>query len=138
MKILIVDDSYIDLYLSKETIKNLGIDAIILEASDGEEALEIIKHEHPDIVLLDIKMPKMNGIDVLREIKRNYNDNNIKVIMVTTSDLDEDIKMAYNEKANGYIIKPITPQVFVDRMATIKNIFIDNNLEFVNYINPLP
>jgi len=133
MKILIVDDYHIDLYLAKETINELNIHCEIFEAEDGEKALQILNSNNIDIVLLDIKMPKMDGIEVLKQIRKN--NKNINVIMLTTSDMDDDIKETYKEKANGYIIKPIKPQIFVNRLKTMKGVFVDKDFEYINFYN---
>ena len=131
MKILIADDNYQDVFLAKDTIESMDINAEIFEAENGLETIDCIEKNNPDIVLLDIKMPKMDGIEALKIIKEKYL--NTKVIMLTTSDYDKDILDAYNLKADAYIIKPIDTFEFEKKIQALKNVYIDKEFEFVNY-----
>lgn len=131
MKILIVDDNYQDIFLAKDTIESLDINVDVIEAENGIDAIEMIEKHNPDIVLLDIKMPKMDGFDTLKIIKEKYSS--IIVIMLTTSDYDKDILNAKNLKADGYIIKPIDTFDFEQKIISVNNIFINKEFKFVSF-----
>ena len=131
MKLLIADDNYQDVFLAKDTIETLNIDIEIFEAENGIEAIAMIEKEHPDIILLDIKMPKMDGLEALKIIKEKYPT--IKVIMLTTSDYDKDILTSHQLKADAYIIKPIDTFDFEKKLQAVRNIYIDKEFEFVYY-----
>ena len=102
-KLLIVDDEidireYAKRFFTKRKIE-------VITASDGPEALEIIEREKPDIVLLDISMPKMNGLEVLKRLRANRND--VDVVMVTSSNDEESVNEANSWGIRGYIHKPL-------------------------------
>lgn len=112
-KVLVVDDEdeirqLLRLYLEKD-------EYYVLEAADGEAALEIIKSNEIDLVLLDIMMPKVNGYQVLKEIRTN---NNIPVIMLSAKDQDADKILGLDLGADDYITKPFNP---LEAMARINS-----------------
>ncbi len=84
---------------------------ILSEADDGESALEIIKKAVPDVVLMDVKMPNMNGIEATREMLATYPD--LKVVMITASEKDEDLFEAVKAGAQGYILKTVTDSKYM-------------------------
>ena len=131
MKILIADDNYQDVFLAKDTIETLDINADIFEAENGIETLDIIEKENPEIVLLDIKMPKMDGLETLKIIKEKYPKT--KVIMLTTSDYDKDILAAHKLNADAYIVKPIDTYEFEKKLEAVRSIYIDQEFEFVKF-----
>ncbi len=102
-KILIVDDDLTLREMYEERLKYDGF--VVIGASDGEEAVQKIKQEMPDLILLDVMMPKMNGIDVLRAIRCDDNTKHIPVIILTAliQEIDK-LKSLMNEK-DGYLIK---------------------------------
>jgi len=133
-KILIVDDYVPDVYLSKEIIEEIGANISVDSAGNGVEALDKMNIDIPNIMLLDINMPKMNGLELLKQIKvddkEKYKD--MYVIMLTTSDRDIDILTSSKLNADAYMIKPIDPDEFKRKLNTIKTVYIDNDFEFVN------
>ena len=102
-KLLIVDDEIDVREFAKNFFKKRNIN--VLTASTGVEALDIISHETPDLVLLDIRMEEMNGVEVLRKLRQEKNG--IKVIMVTGVEDENTIKETEALGINGYIHKPL-------------------------------
>lgn len=115
IKVIIADDQVL---LRKSLAQLISIDKeinVVSMASSGREAIDECEKHKPDIVIMDIEMPKMNGIDALRVIKDKYP--NIKVIILTTFDNKENIISAFLAKADGYITKDIEPDELI---TTIK------------------
>ncbi|MGA2296445.1 MAG: response regulator [FCB group bacterium] len=127
-KILIVDDSPKDIELTIAALaeKNLANEVIVAE--DGVEALDYLYrrdkfagHEpgNPAIILLDIKMPRMNGIEVLKNIRSDPKLMLIPVIMVTSSREERDLVESYKLGANSYVVKPVDIAQFIDAIKTL-------------------
>jgi CheY-like chemotaxis protein len=127
-KILIVDDSPKDVELAIAALaeKNLANEVAIAE--DGEEALDYLycrgkfanrEKGNPAVILLDIKMPKMNGIEVLKHIRSNPEFKMIPVIMVTSSHEEKDLVESYKLGANSYVVKPVDIVQFIDSIKTL-------------------
>ena len=110
MKILVVDDSLEARQLMQSTIKILGHSSVL--ATSGKEGVELFKKEKPDIVTMDMNMPKMNGIDTLKIIMRI--DSEAKVIMSTTNGYDLLVMEAIRDGASGYVLKPISIDTLED------------------------
>ena len=104
--ILIVDDDPALLEMYSERLKAEG--AIVLEATDGEEAINIIREDHPNLVLLDIMMPKKNGFEVLGELSRDQDSNNIPVIILSALADDLKKKEGMGAGAIDYVVKAET------------------------------
>lgn len=129
INLLLIEDSEEDVILIEESLDACNADYInITNVSDGEEALNYLyKNEGyedsitPDLILLDLNIPKINGLEVLETIKNDGKLNNIPVIVMTSSNLSSDIKESYSKNANSYIIKPID---FVEFKSVIKA-FVD-------------
>ena len=120
IEILLVEDSPGDQRLTKEALKEGKINNNLYIVEDGEEAIAFLKkHEpftkvpRPDLILLDLNLPKMNGQEVLKIIKADENLKRIPVVILTTSQADEDILNAYNLNANCYITKPVDFDQFI-------------------------
>ena len=103
-RILVVDDEPDIVKTVAKAIRRQGFD--VVSAADGEEALERVKDSHPDLVILDIQMPKLDGIEVLQRIKGNPRTASLPVIMLTAKAGDEDMLKGYKYGANYYIPKP--------------------------------
>lgn len=119
--ILLAEDDDNDVRITRRAIKKGGLKATIQVARDGQEALDMLFRrppysdaERPDLVLLDINLPKLNGVEVLRTVKRDPVLQSIPVLMLTTSARHDDINTAYALGANTYICKPIRFARFVD------------------------
>jgi chemotaxis family two-component system response regulator Rcp1 len=113
LSILLVEDSPSDVRLIREALKETPLDVDITVARDGEEAMEHLRRVEqglqfrPDLVLLDLNLPKKNGREVLAEVKSSPTLKQIPVLVMTSSRADEDVMQAYTLNANCYITKPI-------------------------------
>ncbi len=116
-KILIADDRSEVVELVKVTLEGEGYQSI--DASDGREALEKIKREKPDLVLLDIVMPKMDGFEVLSQLKKDPVLKEIPIIMLTAKGQKSDQEKGKELGATGYIIKPFSPLALLKRIEEI-------------------
>lgn len=106
-KILITDDEEnIRLLVSSM----LGKDYVVLEASDGIEAVDMARSQQPDLILMDILMPKMDGYTACHKVKKDPLTRAIPVIMLTAVDHELNVKLSQEMGANGYITKPFTPR----------------------------
>jgi chemotaxis family two-component system response regulator Rcp1 len=129
--ILLVDDNEGDILLTREALDDARIINKISIANDGVEAISFLKKdppfrdtEMPDLILLDINLPKMDGTEVLSIIKNDPELKRIPVIMLTTSSAEKDILASYDNYANCYITKPVDLERFMDVVRTIENFWI--------------
>ena len=129
--ILLVDDNEGDIYLTKEALVDARFINKISIAYDGVEAISFLKgclqggpQAMPDLILLDINLPKMDGTEVLSIIKNDPDLKRIPVIMLTTSSAEKDILASYDNYANCYITKPVDLSRFMDVVKTIENFWI--------------
>ena len=127
--ILLVEDNPQDAELTTRALKKRNVANRLFVVEDGVEALDFIfcrgqfaerniTHS-PKVVLLDIKLPKLNGLEVLREIKADDRTRRIPVVMVTSSREDPDIKTAYQLGANSYVVKPVEFDAFMEAMSQL-------------------
>jgi len=116
-KILIVDDKLEVVELVKATLE--GEEYQIIDASDGREALEKIGKEKPDLVLLDIIMPKMDGFEVLSEVKKNPKTKEIPIIMLTAKGQKLDKDKGRELGAQDYIVKPFSPSHLLRKIEEV-------------------
>ncbi|PIU64634.1 MAG: two-component system response regulator [Armatimonadetes bacterium CG07_land_8_20_14_0_80_40_9] len=106
-KILVADDEKNIAKLVKVNLERAGFEVVV--ASDGIEALEKVEEEKPDLVVLDIMMPRMDGITVLKKLKEKEETKSIPVVMLTVKAEDEDIFRGWQEGADSYLTKPFNP-----------------------------
>lgn len=118
-KILLVDD---DLSLRRLVRLTLGPDYEILEANDGEEAVTIARRERPDLVFMDIRMPRLSGYEACRRIKESPETAHTKVVMLTANSRDEDRAQGEAVGADGYMTKPYSPLAL---LATVEELVGD-------------
>ena len=126
-RILIVDDSPKDVELAIAALSENNMANEIIVAEDGEEALDYLykrgkfidEHGFPAVILLDIKMPKMNGIEVLRHIRNDSKFKFIPVIMVTSSREEKDLVESYKLGANSYVVKPVDFNQFMEAIKIL-------------------
>jgi len=128
VEILLVDDSAADVRLLRETFKDAKVTNNISVARDGVEAMALLRREgqyakapRPDLILLDLNMPKKDGREVLGEIRSDPNLTSIPVVILTTSEADEDIVKSYALHANCYIKKPVDLEQFAKVVSDIEN-----------------
>ncbi|MDB9517892.1 response regulator [Roseofilum reptotaenium CS-1145] len=111
-KVLIVDDEPNILILMEQALEKLEDedDVILLTAKNGQEALQVIEEENPDLVFLDVMMPKMNGLEVCAQVKENSKFDNIYIIMLTAKGQEFDRKTGIAVGADLYMTKPFRPK----------------------------
>jgi CheY-like chemotaxis protein len=132
-KILLVEDNPVDIDLTKRAFKKQNIECEIQIANDGEEACRALsdwengRTEPPNIILLDLKMPRMNGFDVLKVFKNSEISRNIPIIVLTSSNEEKDINKAYQYGANSYLLKPIDYGEFLNLVQIIINYWFGIN-----------
>lgn len=120
--ILLVEDNPDDAGLTKRALKKHNLSNNLLHLSDGEEALNYIFGEEnhmPKLILLDLKMPKVDGIEVLKKIKSDPAKKVIPVVVLTSSREETDIVESYKLGVNAYIVKPVDFQKFVTAVSEI-------------------
>jgi CheY-like chemotaxis protein len=138
-KILLVEDNPNDIELILEALSEQNLANRVIVVNDGVEAMEYLFYEGsfinrdkevPAIILLDIKMPRMDGIEVLQAIKNNPDLRTIPVVMLTSSREEPDLKMCYDLGVNAYVVKPVN---FKDFFEAVKDLGI-----FWAVLNELP
>lgn len=127
--ILLVEDNEGDILLTTEAIEEGKIANKISVVKDGTKAIEFLsrhaKADLPDLILLDINLPRKNGFEVLRHIKRSEHLKQIPVIMLTTSSAEKDMLYSFENLANGYISKPVEVDDFVNTISEIRDLYND-------------
>lgn len=125
LKILLVEDDEVDVMNVKRAFKKNNISNPLTVASNGIEALEhlnsLAQDELPKIILLDLNMPLMGGIEFLRELRKNEKTQRLSVFVMTTSNQDNDKIEAYNLNVAGYILKPLSMESFVQAVSTLQS-----------------
>jgi len=120
--ILLVEDDDVDVMTVERAFKDLQVTNQLVCAGNGEEALEYLKTESnkkPCIILLDLNMPKMNGIEFLKIAKEDEALNNIPVVVLTTSKTEQDVVESFKLGAAGYMVKSVDYRKFVETIRTI-------------------
>jgi two-component system, chemotaxis family, response regulator Rcp1 len=132
IEILLVEDNKGDVGLIEEVFEEAKIRNNIHVAEDGEEAMLYLHGEgkflgspRPDIILLDLNLPKKDGREVLREIKKDSNLKNIPVVVLTTSNAEKDILRTYDLHANAYITKPLDFNEFMKVVESIESFWLE-------------
>ncbi|HSI70344.1 MAG TPA: response regulator [Gillisia sp.] len=130
IEILLVEDNEGDIVLTTEALKESEIPSNITVVRDGEEALNFLQKKNnfafsksPDLVLLDINLPKVNGFEVLRTIKSHEGLKHIPVVILSTSSSDEDILKCYSNYATCFITKPLSADSFTEVISSVQNFF---------------
>jgi CheY-like chemotaxis protein len=129
--ILLVEDNEGDILLITEALSEGKISNTISIVKDGWEAIQYLERNKkyrnelpPDLILLDVNLPKMNGHEVLKNIKSNNSIKHIPVIMLTTSSSEKDILSSYQNYVNCYITKPVEVNDFINVVSSIENFWI--------------
>ena len=131
--ILLVEDNPGDVRLTKEALKDAKVLNEIYVAKDGVEAMEFLNKKGPfkevptpDLILLDLNLPRKDGREVLAEIKKDPKLMHIPVVILTTSKADEDIIKTYNLHANAYITKPVDLNRFIEIIHALEEFWFNN------------
>ena len=131
IEILLVEDNPGDVRLTEEALKENKVSNNLHIASDGVEAMAFLCREavysdapRPDLILLDLNLPKKDGREVLAEIKSDKNLRQIPVVVLTTSQAEEDISKAYDLHANCYVTKPVDLEKFITVVRSIEDFWV--------------
>ncbi len=116
-KILIVDDSPTEVHVLQTMLTKNGHEIIV--AGTGEDGIEMAKNESPDLVLMDVVMPGMNGFQATRQLSKNKDTSSIPVIMVTTKDQETDKVWAMRQGARDYIVKPVQEKALIEHVNIV-------------------
>ena len=127
IEVLFVEDDPGDVELTLEVLNNNKVKVNLNIVNDGVKAMEYLRKEgeykdttRPDVILLDLNMPRMDGREVLQEVKNDENLKTIPVVVLTTSDADEDIVKSYTSGANCYITKPVGLEQFTKVVRSLE------------------
>jgi two-component system, response regulator len=132
-KILLAEDNPKDVELTIEALKENNLGNHVVTVKDGVEVMEYLRGEGvyagrsnglPALLLLDIKMPRMDGIEVLKRLKSDENLKSIPVVMLTSSREEPDLRKCYELGANAYIVKPVNFQDFIDAVKQIGSFWV--------------
>ncbi|HEC13443.1 MAG TPA: response regulator [Acidiferrobacteraceae bacterium] len=116
-KILVVDDSPTDLHLLSEILSKNGYS--VVPAQSGEEAIELAKSEQPDLILMDIVMPGMNGFEATRAISKSPDTEAIPILIVSTKGQETDRVWGLRQGAKDYLVKPIDEQTLIGKIQSL-------------------
>ncbi len=129
--ILLVEDNEGDARLAKEALKESKVKNNLFHVLDGLEAMDFLNRRppfedvpHPDLILLDLNMPRMDGREVLEKIKGDERFRRIPVVILTTSKAEEDIIKTYDLHANCYISKPLVLDQFIEIVKSIEDFWL--------------
>lgn len=132
VEILLVEDNPADVKLTQQALEDGKIANNLRVARDGEEALAYLNREgqfaeasRPDLVLLDLNLPKMNGWEVLKAVKANPDLRRLPVVILSTSGMEEDVLRSYDLHANCYVTKPVDLDQFIKIVQEIKEFWIE-------------
>lgn len=116
-KILVVDDSPTDLRVVSGALQRQGY--AVATATDGDEALEKVNHDIPDLIVLDVVMPKKNGFQVCRQLKTTPATKDIKILLLTSKSQESDRYWGIKQGADGYMTKPFAEEELLTQVAEL-------------------
>jgi CheY-like chemotaxis protein len=131
IEVLLVEDSIDEAQLTMETLRDGRVRNRVHWVEDGEEAMAFLRRQgqytaapRPDLVLLDLRLPRMSGHEVLAELKADPNLKRIPVVIMTSSDDEKDVARAYDRHANCYITKPVDMDKFIEAVKSIEEFWL--------------
>jgi CheY-like chemotaxis protein len=131
VEVLLVEDDPGDVLMTQEAFEDHKVSNHLTVVSDGAEALAYLRREgvyanavRPDLILLDLNLPRRDGREVLEEVKQDEELGQIPVVVLTTSSADEDILRSYQLHANAYVTKPVDFERFIDVIRQIDQFFV--------------
>jgi CheY-like chemotaxis protein len=131
IRILLVEDSPEDVLLTRESLKEAKVANELLVVDDGESALDFVHRRgnyedapRPDVIILDLNLPRKDGREVLLELKEDPELKMIPVVILTTSASEEDVMSSYDHHANAYVRKPVTLDRFLEIAAVIDDFWL--------------
>jgi two-component system, chemotaxis family, response regulator Rcp1 len=130
--ILLVEDNAGDVRLTREALRDAEVRAELAHVADGEQALAFLRREgdhagaeRPDLILLDLNLPKKNGLELLAEIKQDPMLRRTPVIMLTTSSAARDVEACYDRGVNSYVVKPLDLDQFTGLVREINRFWLE-------------
>jgi len=117
IRVLIVDDNMLNLELAADVLALADFD--VITASSGKEGVELAIRHHPDLVLMDLRMPEMGGLEAMQELRRNAVTRDISVAVLTASAMKGDAERLLNSGFSAYLEKPIDPARFAEQVAAL-------------------
>ncbi len=137
LEVLLIEDNPQDAELAIRALKELNLADHLIHLTDGQAALDFLfgtgiyegrdVNQQPKVILLDLKLPKVNGIEVLRELRANKRMKCIPVVILTSSREERDISEAYNLGANSYVVKPMNFQSYLDVIGNMGSYWLKIN-----------
>ncbi|GGO67732.1 response regulator [Nonomuraea cavernae] len=131
IEVLLVEDDQGDILLTQEAFELNKVKNRLHVVNDGEQAMAFLRREdaykdvpRPDLMLLDLNLPRMDGLEVLREVKADADLRTIPVVILTTSEAEEDILRGYQLHANAYVSKPVDFEQFIRVVRQIDDFFV--------------
>jgi CheY-like chemotaxis protein len=131
-RVLLVEDNEADVRLTREALREAGDDVRLSMVADGEQALAFLRREggfseapRPDLVLLDLNLPRKNGLEVLDELRADPSLAQIPVIVLTSSAARSDVEAAYARGANAFVVKPHELDVFMDLINAVRTFWLE-------------
>lgn len=131
--ILLLEDDEIDVLNIKRVFKKLEFSNDLFVCENGEKGLEWLQKNSknlPGLIILDLNMPKMNGIEFLQTIKKDERFVKVPVMVLTTSSAQQDLQQCYEMSVSGYMLKPLDFKEFVDMFKAVKNYWNNNILSY--------
>jgi CheY-like chemotaxis protein len=132
IEVLLVEDNLGDVRLTQEALRDAKVRNNLHVVSDGVEAMAFLRREgryagvpRPDLVLLDLNLPKKGGLEVLEEIKTDDALQHIPVVILTTSQAEQDIVQSYRRRANAYVTKPVDLEQFLKVVGSIEQFWLE-------------
>ncbi len=116
-KLLIVDDSPTEIHVLSKALKSGGYEVVV--SNDGETGIATAKSELPDVILMDVVMPGLNGFQATRKLSRDAATKHIPVLLVTTKDQETDREWGMRQGAKGYLVKPVDQAELLDKIQTL-------------------
>jgi CheY-like chemotaxis protein len=131
-RVLLVEDNEADVRLTREALREAGEGVRLSTVGDGEQALAFLRREagfteapRPDLVLLDLNLPRKSGLEVLDEMRSDGSLAHIPVIMLTSSAAQSDVEAAYARGANAFVVKPLELDAFMDLIGAIRGFWLE-------------
>ncbi len=130
LNVLLIEDDTIEIMKLNRTISKLQLNHTIIEANNGDDALKILNQNEglPDIILLDLNMPKINGIEFLSILKKDEKLKHIPTIILTTSNNKNDLHECYKIGVSGYVLKPLKYDEYVSKVEKVLSYWSINEL----------
>ena len=132
IEVLLVEDNVGDVRLTKEALRDAKVRNNLHVVPDGVEAMAFLRRQgryagvpRPDLVLLDLNLPKKGGLEVLEEIKTDDALQHIPVVILTTSQAEQDVVQSYRRRANAYVTKPVDLEQFLKVVGSIEQFWLE-------------